>query len=445
MHGSQLGSRLRDILRPGRGAGGERPSGEAARADPREIGGTLASAAASALGGDIVETDAGPCVHVGCTYAPDYRHGRLRLGDCVADLQAGASRLTWLVGGAPEKPAHADAALLFVDLETTGLAGGAGTYAFLVGCASSDGETLRVDQYFMLGHALERALLAAVREPIAASGALVTYNGKSFDVPVLETRFLYHRQTPPCGGRPHVDLLHAARRLWRGAHGVVAAPGTQGDSCALTVMEQALFGFRRHGDVPGFEIPGRFFAFLRSADARPLAPVLEHNRLDLISLAALTARLARLVGESPDRVDDARECYGVGRLLEQRGEESEAWFARAAALADRSWHGEDELVRVQALRALALHCRRAARYREAAGYWEQITSIRRCPPVILREALEALAIHHEHRSRDIDRARRYAERSRGVAPTEAGASALEHRLARLHRKRGTGLFSQSSS
>ena len=445
MEPSRLGIRLRDILRPTR-AGEPPAAGSGARTrppspDPREVGDTLASAAAGALGGEIVETDEGPCLHVRRTYAADYRHGRLRLGDCLVDLHEGAARVARLMGGAPDGFDAAAPALLFVDLETTGLSGGAGTYAFLVGCAAADGEALRIDQYFMLGHALERALLHAVRGPIAASDALVTYNGKTFDVPVLETRFLYHRQTPPCGGRPHLDLLHAARRLWRRARGVIAAPGVQTDSCALTSMEQALFGFRRHGDVAGFEIPARFFAFLRSADARPLEPVLEHNRLDLISLAALTARVARLVAEPPDRVGDPRECYGVGRLLDQRGEEAEAWYARAVALADRSWHAEDELVRVQALRALALHCRRQARYGEAAAHWERITAARRCPPIIMREALEALAIHYEHRSRDLDRARRYAERSRAVPSTAAGTVAVEHRLARLHRKMESGLFS----
>ena len=442
MEASRLGSRLRDILRPHRGTDAEAPRAPGTGPDPREVGATLASAAAAALAGEVVETHAGPCLHVRRTYPADHRHGRLRVGDCLDDLHEGAGRVAQLMSGA-DAPVTTAPGLLFVDLETTGLAGGAGTYAFLIGCAAADGAALRIDQYFMLGHALERALLSAVREPIAASEALVTYNGKSFDVPVLETRYMYHRQTPPCGGRPHLDLLHAARRFWRGARSVVAAPGVQSESCALAAMEQALFGVRRHGDVPGFEIPGRFFAFLRSADAHPLEPVLEHNRLDLLSLAALTARVARLVRQTPDRVDDARECYGVGRLLEQRGEDAEEWYAQAAALADRSWHAEDELVAVQARRALALHCRRQARYAEAARHWERITAARRCPPVNMREALEALAIHYEHRSRDLERARRYAERSRAVSWTNGGTVAVEHRLARLQRKLGTGLFSRT--
>jgi uncharacterized protein YprB with RNaseH-like and TPR domain len=442
MHDSRLTNRLRDILRAPASERPAAPIQPRPPAEARDIGATLASSAAAALAGTIVQTVSGPCVHVRRTYAADHRHGCVRVGEIIDDLHEGAMSAARLMTDASDPPVDGAPQLLFMDLETTGLAGGAGTYAFLVGCASAEASALRIDQYFMLGHALERALLAAIREPIAASGALVTYNGKTFDVPVLETRFLFHREPPPCGGRPHLDLLHMARRLWRGARGVVAAPGAQSDSCALTAMEQALFGFRRHGDVPGFEIPGRFFAFLRSADARPLDPVLEHNRLDLLSLAALTARVSRLVRESPDRLTDARECYGVGRLLEQRGEDAERWYARALALADRSWHAVDELVRVQALRALAVHCRRQARYAEAAAHWERVSRSRRCPPAFMQEALEALAIHYEHRSRDLDQARRYAERSREASTTRARANAVEHRLARLQRKGAVGLFPQ---
>lgn len=231
-------------------------------------------------------------------------------------------------------------------------------------------------------------------------------------------------------------MLHVARRLWRGARGHVPAPGVQGDSCALTAMEQALFGLRRYGDVPGFEIPSRFFSFLRSADARPLAPVFEHNRLDLISLAALTARALRLVSETPAHVSGARECYGAGRLLEQAGrvDRAEPWYERAAELASSSWQSDEAAVRVHALRALAVRRRRQGRFAEAAAYWESITAARGCPPALMCEALEALAVHCEHRARDLERARRYAERSRALARAAAQGAAVDHRLARLRRK-----------
>ena len=435
MSGSRLGNRLRDILRSGRdGAVGRAPTEPAG---PASSGASLAASAADALGGDIIPTEAGPCVRVLRTYASDHRHGILRMGDCYDDLACGVAALPVLTGNAPfERAAPDPCGLLFVDIETTGLAGGAGTCAFLVGCARFDGGALRIEQFFMVGHALERALLAVLRAPIEGSGALVSYNGKTFDVPVLETRFLFHRQAPPFASRAHIDMLHTARRLWRGARGVVAAPGAQVESCALTAMEQALFGFRRYGDVPGFEIPARFFSFLRSSDARPLQPVFEHNRLDLVSLAALTARAVRLLRETPDRVDDARECYGVGRLYEAQdeGDRAEGWYERAVTLSTRSWHAADGLVRVQALRALALRRRRQGRYEDAAACWEAIAAARACPPPLLREALEALAVHFEHRSRDLVRARRYAERSRQIAQPMSRGTAVEHRLRRLRRK-----------
>jgi uncharacterized protein len=325
--------------------------------------------------------------------------------------------------------------ILFLDLETTGLAGGAGTYAFLVGCGWFEPGGFHVRQYFMVGHALERALLAAVRERLDSCGPLVTYNGKSFDLPLLETRFVFNRQRAPFADRPHVDMLHPARRLWRGARPAVHIPGAQRESCTLSSLEQALLGVQRTGDVPGFEIPTRYFAFLRTGDASPLEPVLEHNRLDLVSLAALTSRAFRLLAEEHPRVDGPGECLGVARLLERAAawERAEQCYRRAIELASRSWLGEDEAVRIEALHALALRCRRTARYLDAAAHWEAITRARRCPLPLLREALEALAIHHEHRSRDLAQARLFAQETRRVAGARAG---MDRRLARLERKLG---------
>jgi uncharacterized protein YprB with RNaseH-like and TPR domain len=446
MTDSSLTGRLRDILRGSRGPRADGIPSPVAHppaahdgcgetvATAREVGQALARNAAAVLGGAVVDTDTGPCVRITRAYEAHERLGLLRVSELLDGLNAGAAGLP-LLGGAMASPCQ-PRALLFVDIETTGLAGGAGTHAFLVGCASLERDVLRVDQFFMIGHALERALLGLVRQAVEAAGALVTYNGKTFDVPVLETRYLYHRQPPPFPGRGHIDMLHIARRLWRGARGIVAAPGVQSDSCALTSLEQALFGMRRHADVPGFEIPARFFAFLRSADARPLAPVVEHNRLDLVSLAAITARALRLVNESPSEVQEARECFGAGRLFEQAGDEerAEPWFLRAAELATRSWQHEDALIRAHAFRALAIRRRRQGRYDDAARYWECLLSVRPCPPALLREGLEALAVHCEHRARDLERARSYAERSRGLARAAAQGAAVEHRLARLQRK-----------
>jgi uncharacterized protein len=461
---SRLGARLREMMHgesqrlPPVPAAGRIGSGEPSRgipsdlisgdATPETVGQRLARAAAHALGGSVRDTSAGPCVTVERVYDHQHLHGLLRIGDCAWHVHHDAPGLRILAGaswrgegagseqptvatGAADGPARGD--ILFLDLETTGIAGGAGTYAFLVGCGWFEPGGFRVRQYFMVGHALERALLAAVRERLDSCGPLVTYNGKSFDLPLLETRFIFNRQATALGGRPHLDMLHPARRLWRGVRPLVNVPGAQRESCTLSALEHALLGVQRTGDVPGFEIPTRYFAFLRSGDASPLEPVFEHNRLDLVSLAALTARACRLLAEDHPAVDGPRECLGIARLLGRVAawDRAEVCYQRAIDLASRSWQAEDEQVRLEALHALALRCRRTARYLDAAAHWEAITRARLCPPMLMRDALEALAIHHEHRSRDLDQARRFAEQTRRVAGAHRG---INQRLARLDRK-----------
>jgi hypothetical protein len=153
----------------------------------------------------------------------------------------------------------------------------------------------------------------------------------------------------------------------------------------------------------------------------------------------LTARACRLLGEEQPAVDGPRECLGIASLLGRVAawDRAEACYRRAIDLAARSWQAEDEQVRLEALHALALRCRRTGRYLDAAAHWETITRAWRCPPALMREALEALAIHHEHRSRDLERARQFAEQTRRVAGAH---ERLDQRLARLDRKitRGGG-------
>ena len=437
-HGSDLPSSAEasaELEERSRGGGGQEGR------DPRSAGERLASAAARALGGRVHETPAGPCVVVEREYAPDHRHGRLRVGDCAGYVQHGARGLSILAAAAlPAAPrdglppvSATDGEIVFLDIETTGLTGGAGTYAFLVGCGWFHDGAFRVQQFFMVGHALERALLVVVRDRLESCGPLVTYNGKTFDVPLLETRFLYNRQRAPFDERVHLDMLHPARRLWRGARPAISLPGAQSDRCTLSVLERGLFAMQRTADVPGFEIPGRYFTFLRSGDARPLQPVLEHNRLDLVALAALTARISALLADLHPTSSEPRECLGLGRLLERAGrsDEAELHYRRAADLAAASWHAGDDEVRVAALHALALRCRRSGRYPDAAAAWEAITGARRCPPALMREALEALAIHHEHRSRDLRQAWRFAVQTRRVGGAHAR---IDRRLARLNDK-----------
>jgi uncharacterized protein len=274
-----------------------------------------------------------------------------------------------------------------------------------------------------------------VAASIAPAGCIVTYNGKTFDLPVMETRWLFHRMTMPLAEKPHVDMLHPARRLWRNRQ---AAPGDDADACNLAVLERDLFGVRRICDVPGFDIPSRYFRFLRSGDPAPLEAVLEHNRLDLVSLAVVTARAAALARGGSAACRDGRERLALGRLLERAGKDDEAERCYRDAAADRSVK-----VRVDGWCRLALRLRRARRYAEAADAWQHVLRTLGTLGtfgtfgVIAREAL---AVHMEHRAGDLDGARALALEAlldleeADEAPRRR--EALRHRLARLDRKLG---------
>ena len=243
----------------------------------------------------------------------DVQYGRMRVGDIASRLHDAQQGATFLAAGVPRAP------FVFFDLETTGLSGGAGTHAFLVGCAWFDADgSFVVEQHLMTNYAAERGMLTLVAADLARAGALVTFNGKSFDAPVIETRYLFHRLTSPCTQIPHVDVLHPARRFW-GGHAELG--------CSLIALEQQLLGARRIGDVPGFEIPERYFQFVRSGEAQPLVDVFEHNRLDLLSLAGLTAHLLSLVANGAYSTSDARECLALGRVYERAGETPRAEMA----------------------------------------------------------------------------------------------------------------------
>jgi hypothetical protein len=365
------------------------------------------------------------------------------VGEWLRPRAAWAS-LSLLGGAAP------GGRVLFVDLETTGLAGGSGTYAFLLGCAWIDDDGLRTRQYFLADFAAERALLDELAGVAAAAGTLVTYNGKAFDVPLLEARYTLHRMPAPFAGLPHVDLLHAARRLWRHA---ASGSGEPHRRLALSAVERVQLGHPRDGDVPGFEIPSRYFGWLRDGDARALGAVLEHNRHDLLALAALTSRVATLLERGPSATAGPREALGLGRLYARAGLTGRALaaFAWAAGIGrdvgDGGVVGADALTRAEALGAYAALLRRERRFADAADAWRRLVALEECPPLLVREAAEALAVHHEHRLRDLPAARALTLRSLRCAGSPTRRRALEHRLARLERKLGTPppLFSGTGS
>jgi uncharacterized protein YprB with RNaseH-like and TPR domain len=386
------------------------------------------------LGGEWRARDGARSFVVARRFEADSPYGRLRVGDIAAQLSAAPRAASLLATGAPSVP------FVFFDLETTGLSGGAGTHAFLIGCAWFDADaSLIVEQHLMADFGAERGMLTLVAEDLAKAGALVTFNGKSFDAPLIETRYLFHRLSSPCAQVPHVDMLHPARRFWGGDPSL---------GCSLIALEQQLLGARRCGDVPGFEIPARYFQFVRSGDARPLADVLEHNRLDLLSLAGLTGRLLTLIEQGPAATDDEREALALGRIYARADDTARAEdaYARAVTLAAHAlnsgkrprsgveWTWTPQGIRIEALRSLALSARRSRRYHDAAVRWRQLLELQGCPNGIRREATEALAIHHEHRARDLAAAKMFALKSLETGSEAAWGDAVRHRLARIERK-----------
>ena len=450
-----LSERLRGVIR----SAGSRSHGGSEEQDPpytvapqrrgatSDAPGTYDSVA-EVLDGQWHERDGQRFLVVDRTYVPGYRHGSMVLADGLPPTDGVWPRLSLLGGDTRSHPrtlppppvrgfgaAGAPSHLLFVDLETTGIAGGAGTYAFLVGCAWFAGGTFRIRQFFLSSFAAERAVLEAVGDVAATAGTVVTYNGKSFDLPLIETRFALHRLSTPFADMPHVDMLHPARRMWRTRdtsvrHVQKDVPYTP-YTCRLSTLEQQLCGYVREGDVAGFEIPARYFHYVHAGDARPLATVFEHNRLDLLSLALVTARAAQLLDEGAAGARTAREALGMGRLFERGGMMSEAksCFARATEIEDG-----DEDLRAEALRAYAIVSRRLRQYDDAAAAWRRVLGLPVCPQPIVREASEALAVHLEHRRRDLISARDFTVRLLGVGDSVTRRQAAEYRLARLDRK-----------
>jgi len=397
------------------------------------------------LGGAVDERTEGLCILVDRRYDADLRHGRHRIGDIVdmlrrAEVGLGALRRAWpaVRGGAT---GSADASgptldgLCALDLETTGLAGGAGTQAFLVGCARLEGDAIIVRQFLSPGFEFERAQLSALAEWMRDRTHLLTFNGRTFDLPLLEMRFSFNRLAWPWHHLPHLDALHPARRFWRERATTPGPAGGDDGSCSLAVLEKRLGGLHRVGDVPGFEIPARFFQFARDGRAEPLEAVLEHNRIDLLSTLLISARASMLVVGGPAAAERGHECLGLGRIYERLDDPAgaEACFARAAA---QGAGLGDPALRAEALRRLALSQRRAGRPEAAAASWDALLATRGAPPHLRREAREALAIFHEHRAGDFTAARTLVLDTLAEPLAERHLVSTKRRLERLDRKIG---------
>ena len=201
---------------------------------------------------------------------------------------------------------------LFLDTETTGLSGGAGTVAFLVGLGYIRNGQMTVEQFFMKDYSDEGDLLEQVRERMERFSCVVTFNGRAFDMPLLASRFVMNRMGS-CPDLFNLDLLTPSRRAWK----------LRIESCRLSDIEERILSLRRDGDLPGSQVPERYFAFLKSGDMALVEDIIRHNRQDIISLGLLLDRLLQ-VYRSPEKQGCAQDLYSLGRALERQGESAPA-------------------------------------------------------------------------------------------------------------------------
>lgn len=374
--------------------------------------------AAAFPGGEWVDTGEGRCFVLDHVYPLSAAHGAGRVGELLAFSPAGLA--AYLADDRLAAMQFRD--FLFLDIETNGLSG-AGTFAFLVGLAFFEGEALIVRQLFLDERADEPAMLSLLDELLAERPGLITFNGRSFDLRLLEMRYLMNRRHAELLDRPHLDLLLPARRLWR----------RRLPSCALGSLEQTVLGVQRSGeDIPGAEVPRYYHAYLLERDPRYVSGIIYHNRLDMLSMTTLAAQLVRRITR-PDAADHPLDLLGLGKWQADLGimPAAEENLRRAAVpeMPTADYH--------LALYRLGLLLKRQERRREAVAVWMQMAST----SFEDVRAHEELAKHYEWHEQAVFPAIEWTTQALSLVRTwpdrreaELKLAKLQHRLERLLRK-----------
>ncbi len=340
---------------------------------------------------------------------PDHHHGRVPVR-CALEVDV---KTVAKLALDPQMEAIALERMVIVDTETTGLSGGTGTVPFLVGLAWFEDGALRIEQLLLQSLSQETPVLYRIADRLAWASVVVSYNGKSFDLPLLRTRFILNRVAMP-QVEAHLDLLHMARRVLK----------PRLDDVRLTQVERQLLGFYREGDVDGSEIPEIYLRFLRGADPAILAPIIEHNANDVIALAAILGKLTQHF-ESVQLADDPRDHLAYAKVASRaRDHERALSFARAAA----EYSGSDDL----AFDALVLTAQLARRNQDphASAQALQKALQTASDSQAISQIHLALAKLYEHALKDLSNAHQHA-----LHTTEAeGESGNLKRIRRIERR-----------
>ncbi len=361
-------------------------------------------------------------------YDPDYLHGNTspysQFPLSVISQWASDPRIA-------DMPIHKFA---FLDTETSGVSGGTGTFAFLVGAARFVEGRFTLKQFFMRDPAEEPTMLDALIHFLAPCDGLVTFNGKAFDAPLLATRYKLHRIPVPFKDHAHIDLLPLARRLWR----------DRLPSRALKYLEEHVMGFTRASEeVPGYEIPWLYFDYLRTGDARPLGGVFYHNAMDVVAMAALLAHVSEILADPYNgRVEHGLDFIALGKLFEDLGHWDEAarLFERGLELAHsaESAPGLDEADFGVAVKRISILQKKRGEMERAVELWKAAAKQGHIYAHI------ELAKYYEHKMRDVKKSLRWAKSARAQAEKadlpayvrKHWLKEIDHRLERLARKAG---------
>ena len=345
---------------------------------------------------------------------------RLPLDPAVYDLPAaGLRRIGWC------GPRFDVRKCLFLDTETTGLSGGAGTVAFLVGAGYVDEDAFVVEQFMLREYSDEPELIDRLARRMEGFDSVCTFNGKNFDMPLLEARFTMNRLRDRWRTLENLDLLYPARRAWKLRLG----------SCRLANIETQILNLPRENDLPGSEVPARFFQFMKTGDEALLEDIVRHNRQDIATLATLLVRLCA-INDRPEQLTDQRDQFSMGKSLERQGElEPARELYRISAIprpAGTLAALTGERIAGMANWRLYLLSRRSGDIEGALAALEQLLGRRQMPGLACIE----LSKLYEHKLKDYSGALKYAELSRRYSDGEP-PERLERRVERIRRKMTT--------
>ncbi len=354
------------------------------------------------------------------SYGLEVRYGRIKI---ASGLKISGEVLACLSQDEAFRDLDLSTAL-FIDLETTGLSGGSGVIPFNVGMGYYRDDKFIVGQYFLGEMAEEERMIQELAEFFKEMNfqSVVTYNGKSFDIPLLETRFILQRQPFLLSELPHLDFLFPARRLWSHKY----------ESCRLFHLALNVVQTGRTEDIPSAEIPWRYFQYLQTGNYDLIEPILYHNQEDILSLLGLVVIGAQIFSEDPELcMGDAMDFYGAGKVMANAGD-----LEKAVQFFQKALDGNltDE-VSVETKRRLSVHFKKHQDWEKAVPIWEEMTSTTVVTQAQLFSFRE-LAMHLEHRLKNFEEAKRIAEE--GFVLSTGVSSYYERdfsrRLDRLSRK-----------